>query len=356
MWPFINQINLNRYLIVWQVNRSLVKLPPCLAVELSWVLATIIAERLPTSEARPWRKALAAWEGYLENGALPGKKGAPVPEAAWPLEAVLFVYPGKQIYGQGELIVWELKLIGASADHELFLQLILPAMEQAGQSTDPRWHRPNSLWGRFDIRAIYMARGPRWEPLAQAGKVDLRIRPTPNQWAIGLELDVHVARAFDRLTWLTPFDFGGRKSEVGDRRSEVGEQKSEVGSRRADRSISDPQSPIPNPAAPTLPELIEALAERLICFIPTRRHKAAEVWEILSAEDQAALRGAIEQAAQFPLRRQKIEAAPQGWPGKWIGEQTFLFIPDPLIPYLELASILHLGRQTHFGCGTFVIA
>lgn len=341
MWPFINQINLNRYLIMWQVNRSLVKLPPCLAVELSWVLATIIAERLPTNEARPWRKALTKWEGYLEDGALPGKKGAPVPEATWPLEAVLFVYPGKQAYGQGELIVWELKLIGSSADHELFLQLILPAMEQASQSTDPRWHRPNSLWGRFDIQAIYVACGPRWEPLAQAGKVDLRIRPTPNQWATGLELDVHVARAFDRLTWLTPFDFGSRISEVGGWRSEAGTQ-------RAAQSI-------PNPAAPTLPELIEALAERLSRFIPGKR-KSADVWQVLSAEDQAALRGAIEQAAQFPLRRQKIEAAPKGWPGRWIGEQTFLFIPDPLIPYLELASILHLGKQTHFGCGTFVIA
>lgn len=342
MWPFINQINLNRYLIVWQVNRSLVKLPPYLAVELSWVLATIIAERLPTHEARPWRKALAAWEDYCEDDAQPGKKGAPVPQVAWPLEAVLFVYPGKQAYGQGELILWELKLIGSSADHELFLRLILPAMEQASQSTDPRWHRPNSLWGRFDIRAVYVARGPRWEPLAQEGKVDLRVRPTPNQWAIGLELNVHAARAFDRLTWLTPFDFGGRTAD-----SSLPQEP--------DRSIPNPPSPLRHPAAPTLPELIEALAERLSCFIPTRRHKAAEVWEILCAEDQAALRGAIKQAAQFPLCRQKIEAAPKGWPGKWIGKQTFLFIPDPLIPYLELASILHLGKQTHFGCGTFVI-
>lgn len=316
MWPIIGPISLIRYLVVWRINRTLVRLPRCLSVGMSRVMGTLIAERLPTREAQPWRKAMIKWEGYDDDAK---KNNAPVPEASWPIESVLFVYPGKQVYGQGELILWEFELIGNSADHGLFLELILPAMEEASTTSDPRWHRPNSLWGRFDIQAIYAAHGAQWEPVARDGKLDLRYRATPNQWADGLTFTSTSERTLDRLTWLTPFDLPSKQS------------------------------------APTLPEILEALAARMSLFMSGKRRASADTWNVLSAQDQAALRGAIEQAAEFPLRRQEIERAPKGWPGRWMGTQTFLFIPDPLVPYLELASILHIGKRTHFGCGTFVI-
>ena len=316
MWPIIGPISLIRYLVVWRINRTLVRLPRCLSVGMSRVMGTLIAERLPTREAQPWRKAMIKWEGYDDDAK---KNNAPVPEASWPIESVLFVYPGKQVYGQGELILWEFELIGNSADHGLFLELILPAMEEASTTSDPRWHRPNSLWGRFDIQAIYAAHGAQWEPVARDGKLDLRYRATPNQWADGLTFTSTSERTLDRLTWLTPFDLPSKQS------------------------------------APTLPEILEALAARMSLFMSGKRRASADTWNVLSAQDQAALRGAIEQAAEFPLRRQEIERAPKGWPGRWMGTQTFLFIPDPLVPYLELASILHIGKRTHFGCGTFVM-
>jgi len=303
--------------VAWRVNRTLVRLPPCLSIEISRVLGTLIAERLPTREAQPWRKAMAKWEGYDDKA----KQNTPqVPEASWPVESILFVYPGKQVYGQGESILWEIKLIGNSADHGLFLETILPAMEEASTTSDPRWHRPNSLWGRFDIQAIYAARGAHWEPVVWDGKLDARYRATPGQWAEGLAFKPPSERTLDSLTWLTPFDLPFKKS------------------------------------APTLPELLEALAARIELFVPGKRRASADVWQVLSDQDQAVLRRAIEQATEFPLRRQKLEHAAKGWPGRWIGTQTFLFIPDSLVPYLELASILHIGKQTHLGCGTFVMS
>ncbi len=338
MWPFINLINLNRYLIVWKVNRPLVRLPPYLPVELSLVLGSLIAERLPTQDARPWRKTMAKWEGYVRDAIEGKQKNVTVPEAGWPIEAILFAYPAKQIYGQDELILWELELVGGSADHSFFLEIILPAMEAASVTTDPRWHRPNRLWGRFDIQAIYAARGARWEPVAQEGKLDLSYHATPAQWADGLTFGAIADRTLDQLTWLTPFDLPAPPPPLPAAKSGKAQGTSKAAH------------------APTLQELLQALAVRLSLFIPGKRRNPTEVWNVLSAQDQAALHAAIEQAAGFSLRRHKIERAPKNWPGRWIGTQTFLFIPDPLVPYLELASILHLGKQTHFGCGTFTLA
>lgn len=327
MWPFISPISLIRYLFVWRVNGSMVWLPRCLSPEISRVLGTIIADRLPTREARNWRKALAPWDEYGEDK----RKLKAVPEASWPIETVLFGYPGKLAYGQGEVILWELKLMGESADHGLFLEVILPAMEEAATTSDPRWHHHNNLWGRFDIHAVYAARGPHWETVVREGKLDLRYHPTPVQWAEGWTFEAGTERVFDRLTWLTPFDFSRRK-------------------------VSAYRKKIPAREVPTLQGILESLIARMSLFLPGKRNTPDDVWNSLSAEERSSLQAAVEQAARIPLRHHDLRPASGGWPGRWIGTETFTFIPHPIIPYLELASILHIGRQTHFGCGSFVIA
>ncbi len=321
-FPLADRIDLIRYLIVWRVNSLLVWLPSCLPVEISQVLGQLIADRLPTAEAASWRKTLAVWEGYEEGS-------YPLPQAAWPLETVLFAYPGKRTCGQGEVILWELKLLGKSADHGLFLEVILPAMEEAATTTDPRWHRPNSLWGQFDLDAIYAARGDRWEPLVRQGKLDLRCPVTPGQWAERPEA-VRSERLFDRLTWLTPFDLS-----LTDNRKRP--------------------SRIPNEEVPTLKTILEGLVQRLALFLPGKRRTADDVWASLSTEERASLQAAVEDAGRIPVQHHRIGPAPKGWPGRWLGTERFPFIPPSILPYLELASILHIGRQTHLGCGTFVI-
>ncbi len=325
MLDFFSPINLIRYLIVWRVNGTMVQLPRYLPTALSQALGTLIAERLPTQQTREWRKTLDAWENATQTEAKSGKKI--IPDAAWPIKSVLFAYPNKRAFGQGETILWELKLIGDSADHGVFLELVLPAMEQAATTTDARWFYHNGLWGRFDIEAVYASRGARWEPVVSEGKLNLDYRVSPHQWADGLTFDADAARRFRRLTWITPFDF------------------------RSDETSSHQKS-----GAPTLRDILDALMERMTLFLPGKHRTATEVWAAVPAEEQTQLRRALEQARPLARHRQQLAASPREWPGRWIGTQTFGDVPPRLIPYLEVASILHVGKQTHLGCGTFRLA
>jgi hypothetical protein len=334
MWPFIKPIKLIRYLLVWQVNSSLVQLPRWLPTELSLVLGTLIANRLPTRQARPWRKALAPWEEFGGVSLVGKKKPSRLPEASWPIETVLFAYPGKRTCGRGELILWEFKLMGASADHGLFLEIVLPAIEEAGSTMDPQWRRQKSVWGRFDIRAVYVARGSQWEPLVRDGRLDLGYRATPGQWAKGLTFDLRSDRTFDCLTWLTPFDLSGDESDIRGQRNR--------------RKIAPHQ-------VPTLQSVLESLIARMSLLLPGKHNTPDDVWAVLSAEEQSSLRGVMEQASRIPIHHTSLKSAPRSWAGRWIGTQTFASIPHPILPYLELASLLHIGRQTHLGCGTFAV-
>lgn len=339
MWTCLNSVKLVRYLLVWRVNSPFVRLPGCLSADLSSVLGTIIADRLPSREAGPWRKAVAQLNGD-DGAALRQVSQEPkaFPESLWPIEAALFVYPGKLAYGQGEVILWELKLFGESADHGFFLEFILPAMEEAGYTSDPRWRSRNRLWGRFDICAVYAARGSRWEALVRDGRLNLRYRATPVQWAEGLTFGPGSERTFSRLSWLAPFDLRDTRSDEGD----AGPSEEAKGA-------------VPG-QAPTLLIILEALMSRLGALIPGRRNASWDVRGVLTPEEQSQLQDDIDQAGRVSLRSKYLKPAPKNWPGQWSGTQVFDPIPSPLIPYLQMASILHVGRQTHFGCGTFALS
>jgi hypothetical protein len=351
MLPFIQRTNLIRYLVVWRVNRALVRRPRYLPSEISLVLGSIIANRLPTQTARRWHKALAPWEAYqTETNSSKTKKVLlpPPPDAAWPIETVLFAYPGKQNYGPGELILWELKFLGKEANHGYFLEILLPAMEEAGSTSDPQWYRPHSLWGRFDIQAVYAARGSRWEPVVHDGRLDLSYRASPTQWAEGLTFGADTENTYKYLTWLTPFDLTPQPAETGP----LPFPSTDEG------SLKPPprQKKIGSEKAPTLQNILEACLARMTVLLPGKHNTPGDVWQALSPEEQATLQQAIEQIYHLPIHRQEIKPVPRDWPGRWIGSQTLPVVPPAIIPYLELASILHLGRQTHFGCGTFMIS
>lgn len=314
----------------------MVMLPRCLPAALSPVLGTLIAERLPTRDGQAWRKALAPWDAETLASAQ-RVIGAPnLPNAAWPIESVLFAPSGKSAYGEGELVMWELKLLGAQADHALFLELILPAMEEAAVTSDVRWKQTHSIWGRFDIHSVFVARGPVWEPIVSEGRLNLDYRATAIQWAEGLTFGLEAeAKPLRRLGWITPVDLErwgtGPKAQTHSRpRAGKGER-------------------------PTTRALLDALLARVGKLLPGKQHTPEAALALLSEKEQAALWQGVSAMGLYD-RYHKTDTIPKGWPGRWLGNQTFLEpFPPALLPFLELASILHVGEQTHFGCGTFVL-
>ncbi len=108
-----------------------------------------------------------------------------------------------------------------------------------------------------------------------------------------------------------------------------------------------------DPPVPTLPLLLDALLTRLAQLLPGKYTTPGDVWDAMLPDEQDALWDAVTQANQIKSRNLNPDAVPPGWPPGWLGEQKFNTIPPLVLPYLELASVLHLGRQTHVGCGTF---
>ena len=357
MWTINPPLNLLRYLFVVRVNSALVRLPRCPSLEFSLVLGSLIADRLPTREARHWRKALRPWQDFSgEILAAPPTRNSPVqsrqtqqnqprraaktvPEIVWPVDLVIHVYPGKLIYGRDEIILWEMKLFGRDADHGLFLETLLPAVEEAGITRNPHWKQPAKLWGNFDISAVSVARGLRWEPIVQDSQIDLKTFPTPMQWAEDLHFTQDAEKPLSKLTWLTPFAFdnAGRKNTRQGKRRGRSNQKQ----RRA-------QSFEP----PTLDSILAAMAPHISRNIAIWQPDGDALDEEEAAETWQAVR---QRARQVKLIRNDLGRPPKNWPGQGAGVQLFDLIPPVLEPYLTLASILHVGQYRHFGCGTFML-
>lgn len=340
MQSLIKSLKLIRYLIVWKANQPLVRIPRPFSTELSSVLGTIISNRLPTKEAGRWQKTLnVGSEERLGSSDLNLPKMKILPDTLWPVKSVLFPYPVKRDYGKGEPIVWELKLLGEDAHHELFLEVILPAMEEAGYTSDPRWSGINKLWGRFDIHSIYIARGAKWEPLVSEGRLDLRYRASAVQWSEGLMCEPNRERTFNGLNWLTPFSF-----------TRIPENEN-VGHDPHDTEFGDQDIKVPD-----MRDILNALMLCLNALISKGRKAPETFWDVLSSEERSSLETVMEQVEQISLLYEDIEPVSGRSPGQWKGKLIFTPIPHDILPYLELASILHIGRQTHFGCGTFTLS
>jgi hypothetical protein len=325
MW-FSKRIRLLRYLFACRLNSSQAVFSGYPAVELSLILGHAIADRLPAVQARQWRKALGDWKDRGAASLAQVNKNE-LPSMPWPIESVILFYPAKHIYGQGEIILWELKLFGDAADHNMFLEAILPSLEEIGYRLDPRWHYKNCLWGHFDIHSIYVAHGSQWEPLVENGQLNLRYQATPFQWAEGLNFNEPWKRPHDLLTWVTPFDLEKNKQREAPRRP-----------------------------APSLRSILDGFVARVSVLLAGKFALPEHLWELLPEDQAQDLKKALEFSARIPVLQHEISNTPYFYPGDWQGQQTFsTTIPDVIRPYLTFAAIFHVGRHTHFGCGTFVL-
>lgn len=339
MFSFLNRISLIRYLVVWRVNSSLAFFPRYLSIDISRVIGSIIAQRLPSSEKTAWKKSLDPLMIQTNSISKDKKeKIKSIPDVAWPINAVLFFYPGKRTYGRDELVFWELKLFGEHADHGLFLEMILPAMEEASYMSNPQWNQRNRLWGHFDIANVYAARGNHWEPVVKEGRLDLRYRATPFQWQENLRTKPKSLYRFTRLNWMSPFNL------------------SEVVLNLNKFKFSFENRTLFYNNAPTLTLLLASLLYRVNELLHGRSKIHENIGDFFDDEDRKVFHQVLEKVNKIPIKSKNIKPAPTTWPGKWIGVQRFHAIPRSIIPYLELASILHIGKQTHFGCGSFVVA
>jgi len=323
MW--FTQLNLIRYMIVCRVNSSLVFFPHFPSVDLSIMLGHAIADRVSVTDARKWHKSLSSWEQYGGISFTDTRKFKSLPPNPWPVEAVLFTHMDKRNYGNGELIFFEIKLMGDNADHGFFLEAILPSFEEIGHTKNKRWQYNNCMWGNFDIHSVYAAKGEQWEPLVKDGCLDLKYNATPVQWAEGLDFSrkpPHNRR--DSIHWTAPFEF----------------QK--IQSRRF------------NP--PSLKLILNALIERITVLLSGKHPDPEIFWSFLNEKEQAVLKNNLLTASRIPVLKNKFVSGSQYLLERKTGTQTFsTLIPDSLCPYLTLASIFHIGNHTHFGFGTFII-
>lgn len=325
-------LELIRYLFVLEVNSSLIWLPKLPALELSLFLGETIADRLPIVQARAWRKSLAAWKDENYGTGRHKGNGAIVHRSPWPIDAVILWYPAKRSYGKGEPILFELKLMGDAAEHDFFIEAILPAMEQIGMTPYGGSKYSNSLWGHFDIRSVYSAKGASWKPLLKNGRLDLRRKVTSTQWYKGLKCGGALFNSRKELTWLSPFLVCGF-----DRANIPHGKKTDV-------------------VTPSLFLILESVAERISSLLLGKYATASDFLNNLDLDERLGWKEAMDQAAHVPLSRGNIKPSSDPMPGLAKGSQIFARqIPDTVIPYLELGAIFHIGEYTHFGCGAYAM-
>lgn len=305
-------IPLLRYLFLLRIHKPLLVLPPYLALELAYTTSVMISERLPSSQLKPWKKLITAWE--TANPVSEDRRTRLIlnpPQSAWPLELAWLPYRVKQTYGYGEIIPCELKLFGRNASHELFLELILPVLEAAGLN-------PDSHWNGMHVESVYVARGRQWEPVVENGQIDFSIRPGTRQWCDGLDLTIIPAGHTHRLRWYTPYAHTPEPPLI---------RKREHLCRLAQEN------------APGMSALVQALAARLEKVAPEISNDWLSDIEDLAVEVQS--------------DPSNVNCPPKNWPGTVWGDQELSHVPEQMMPILRLASMLHIGFHTHVGCGNF---
>lgn len=344
------KLNLYRYLFILRITDTMIIIPRHFPVEVSYILGSTIAGRLPTIQARPWLKSMKQWESIhnfrpeMLFRSVSKKQFFPIPCQPWPIEAVILIYPCGISLGQDQLLLMEMKFIGQSADHGFFLETILPAIEELGRKPPIIAGFANRLWGAYQIDSVYISEGGRWHPVAEQGSLDLGYNPKPNQWTDGLTLVRSTETPLlDKITWFTPY-------------SPPPQTPAENGSDYTSNPNPNLIKPPVRPSLPDIQTIFEQFIIRLEQVTPGKAKDREALLDGLTEDELLLFEGALDTARRIKIRKVSSEKINMLYSSLPIGTQTFATaIPDHLIPFLTLASVLHIGQHTHFGCGTFFI-
>ena len=168
----------------------------------------------------------------------------------------------------------------------------------------------------------------------KGGHLNTTYRPTPDQWAEGIAFHPPVVSRYHTLLWLMPFEFKNRAI-------------------RDPYASTTPSKQEPLPHLPSLRDLLGALLVRVRHLLPEFTLKSSDVLARLTSQEQANLKEHLLNEYSPSKLRASLESIPKEWPECWLGVQRFPSIPVELLPSLQLASILHIGKHTHVGYGTF---
>lgn len=315
----IEKIDLIRYLLVLKITGPQVKLLRRSIPEFSYVLGKIMAERMAKAKSKAWWKNLTTAKEWLFSSA---RETRDMPETFWPIQSAWLVYTQKTRLSRGESLFLELKLFSNAAEHHFFLETVLPGLEEAGRISNHESRMKSNLAGNFEIESIYTAKKLKWEPVVKQGRLDFRAQIDSRQWAEGMDARPGKRnKPLTRLSWITPLDL--------------------------DAKNGIPEQP------PDMHQLIEKVLYRYKLLTSKGYTSDERFVSDFTSKETAQLQDCLEQAGNVEVRGFNQTFLKTTPPYFWLGEQYFAPVPESLVPLLELASIIHIGRYTHYGYGTF---
>lgn len=319
-----NVIKTLRYLIGVTVNSSFVRLKQDSSIDFVYMVGTIISENLPTRYSRHWKKNILQFKGDQKKGVLMSQ--------LWPIDASIIFYPSKVIYTEGDIIFFELKLFGADAEHDFFLETILPAIEDIGYKKDRDWYKSSTLWGHYDVSYICIADGFNWIPLAEDGVINLKYNPNPWQW---LNVDTHekfklmMSHKYRAVEWLKGVTLS-----------------------------DDLQTDNIDENYRSLYFLMSSILERMNYLLEVSNRSKLTIFDLMDNNEQKEnFEIALEDSKKVLFGRHDLSISHSKSAGRWFGTQKFnQDIQSIFIPYLNLGSVFHIGDNINYGAGTFSLS
>ena len=315
-------VQILRYLFVLRVNCSLIETLKQPEQEIVHLLAALIAENMGGADGKAWKKAARR----LANGSVAvSVDTVPLPgPPPWPVDAVVLAEnPGTRL-GLDEHFLFELTLFGDRIGHHFILEYLLPALEQAGYSR-MEGQAKFGLWGNYEVVGLFCAHGADWEPVIDEGLLSSEYFPAPDQWARDFMMS-GAGKMFTRLDWIRPLAPDAAMPENG----------------------------------PDMPWLLAALERRMTALKLLNRGSATDMDALVQGipgMEKTSWQQAVDAAQAMPAPVSVLRPVEKKHPAKAvIGRQYFSAIPPVVLPWLELASLLHLGLHTNYGYGGFSLA